>query len=29
MEMVASVEPVPTRVIFNIKREEIMKTYLD
>ena len=30
MEMVASVEPVPTHVIlFNIKREEIIKTYPD
>ena len=29
MEMVATVEPIPTHVIFNIKREEIIKTYLD
>ena len=28
MEMVATVEPIPTHVIFNIKREEIIKTYL-
>lgn len=29
MEMAASVKPVPTHVIFKIKREEIIKTYLD
>lgn len=29
MEMVVTVEPIPTHVIFNIKREEIIKTYLD
>ena len=29
MKMVASVEPIPTHVIFNIKREEIIKTYTD